>query len=124
MNKFSELAGQTLKSVEVNEDRDKILFVTTAGRQYRMFHFQDCCEQVSIEDICGDLSDLVGVPILKAEETSSDSADTYLPTPEYTDETSTWTFYNMATIKGYVTIRWFGTSNGYYSESVNFEEVE
>lgn len=74
-----------------------------------------CCENVCIEDIAGDVDDLVGAPLLMAEEVTSVAEE---------HESGTWTFYKFATINGFVTVRWLGTSNGYYSESVDFEEVE
>jgi hypothetical protein len=82
-----------------------------------MFHQQDCCESVLLEDIIGDVQDLIGSPILEAEETTDGGWD-----DEH--ESYTWTFYKLGTIKGHVNIRWFGSSNGYYSESVDFEKVE
>jgi hypothetical protein len=112
---FSDLVGLTLREVE--NKGDEVCFVSTGGRHFRLFHNQDCCEDVRVEDVTGNLEDLVGTPILKAEESSR------VATPEETSDSGTWTFYLLATIKGYVTIRWLGESNGYYSESVDFEEV-
>lgn len=114
---FSKLLGKTLKSVEQISD-EKLVFTTTEGEVYKMFHRQDCCEHVTIEDVCGDLQDLVGEPILLAEEVTSDKNPEGI-TKEY-QESFTWTFYKLATRKGYVDIRWYGESNGYYSESVDF----
>jgi len=65
----------------------------------------------------------VGSPLTLAEEsTSNTNPGDY--TPSRYQESFTWTFYRFATIKGYVDIRWLGESNGYYSESVGFVEME
>lgn len=118
---FTDLLGKTLAAVVVNENQDEIRFVTVSGDTYLMYHGQDCCERVGIESITGDLADLIGTPILKAEEATSGAAPADVKPPEYGyDDGVTWTFYKLATIRGYVDIRWLGESNGYYSESVDF----
>jgi hypothetical protein len=121
--KFASLIGKTLASVTVNEDQDEIRFVTNEGHTYLMYHSQSCCESVGIESITGDLTDLIGSPILKAEEATSDTRPESVPAPEWEPDSETWTFYKLATIKGYVDIRWHGASNGYYSESVDFAQM-
>jgi hypothetical protein len=120
---ISHLIGKTLVVVK-KEGTDRITFLTTEGEVYALYHSQDCCENVDIEDICGDLQDLVGTPILKAEEVTNSEKhpeDSPRGKEEYGYESFTWTFYHISTAKGTVTIRWFGQSNGYYSESVDFE---
>lgn len=132
---LKELIGKTLKSVTSNEDA--VHFITEDGEEYKLYHEQDCCEGVSIDDICGDLNDLIGSPILMAEEVSNEAfvkefEDSFTEVTDwgtrtnsendYYPESYTWTFYKFATIKGYVDIRWFGESNGYYSESVDFHK--
>jgi hypothetical protein len=117
---FADLLGKTLASVTVNEEKDEIRFVTAEGAVYLMHHDQDCCESVVVESVVGDLVDLIGTPILLAEESSSDTRPANVSAPQYEEDSETWTFYKLATIRGYVDIRWHGTSNGYYSESVDF----
>lgn len=118
---LKDLIGKTMTRVE-NVNNEELVFTTTEGRVYMLHHDQDCCETVTIESIVGDLSDLVGKPLLMAEEaTSNTHPDGYSPS-KY-EESFTWTFYKFATRKGYVDVRWFGESNGYYSENVDFSEV-
>ena len=101
----------------VTQDGTEMVFANET-ETFRFFHDQDCCESVSIEDIVGDLSDLVGEPLLMAEEVSGETPADF---DEGYHESVTWTFYKFATRKGYVDVRWLGESNGYYSESVDLE---
>ena len=116
---ISVLLGKTLRAIKGGKSSDSLTFVTDSGEVYLMEHQQDCCESVTIEDIAGDLQDLIGLPLLQAEEVSDHEPYDYDSRPD-TDNTCTWTFYKLATNKGRVTIRWYGTSNGYYSEEVSF----
>ena len=109
------LLGKTLTKIE-KKDNAELFFHTTDGEIYKMYHEQNCCESVEIEEVVGDLEDLVGSPITMAEETSQEGESDW--------GSQTWTFYKFATNNGYVTIRWLGESNGYYSESVDFVKVE
>ena len=133
---ISELVGKVLTDIKNNGN--ELIFVANDGTKCLMNHDQDCCESLSIDDINGDLNDLIGTPILKAEEVSNEDFEkewenSFTETTEWGDkktkdggyypESHTWTFYHLATIKGYVTIRWYGESNGSYSESVDFVKL-
>lgn len=110
--------GKQFFHIDKNVDCTEMLFYCSDGNIYKMFHEQDCCEDVNIEDIEGDLKDLLNTEILNAEEVTNSDPDH----SQY--ESVTWTFYKFATINDYVTIRWIGTSNGYYSESVSIKTVK
>ena len=105
----AEMQGQTF--TRVWSDMDTVTFENDEVR-YVLYHDQDCCESVTVEEIIGDLEDLEKWPLLISRE------DTNIDGPELNEENYTWTFYNFATFKGYVTIRFLGVSNGYYSEDV------
>ena len=121
--KFEDLVGCTITSIDgLTGGSGHVVLTLSDGRTADMWHRQDCCESVEIEDICGDVEDLIGSPIVMAEEVESNEPPAGLARDDggWHRESETWTFYKLATAKGYVTIRWYGTSNGYYSESVSF----
>lgn len=115
--KIEELLYKTFTSVRKDSFgcEDALIFENDV-QKYVFYHAQDCCESVTIEDITGELADLENVPILKAEEVVHTSEKNY--------DSETWTFYKFATNKGYVDVRWYGTSNGYYSEDVDLICIE
>ena len=122
--KFKALLGKTCEKIErIESDEDgngRIIFTAIGGHEYHLYHERDCCETVTIKDICGDIDDLMGAPIIEAEEVINKQREYE---EDHEDRTSTWTFYKLSTIKGSVTINFLGESNGYYCERVSFGEA-
>jgi hypothetical protein len=112
---LKDMIGKVFTSVTGSVGSGQIVFENDKER-FTFMHFQDCCESVEVNDIVGDLQDLVGTPILVAEEAVGGEVTGFKASESYT-----WTFYKFATFKGWVDIRWLGESNGYYSESVSLE---
>jgi len=115
---IESLIGEVLTHIDT-DDSDQILLTTESGRQILIHHYQDCCETVKIEDTEGKWHELIGKPILMAKHDVYPSGD---PPPEYQDSwtRTTLTFkVNDATVIS----KWIGESNGYYSESVDLEEI-
>ena len=120
MADVSSLLGRTLTKIDRTEHCgfDAIAWHCLDGTSWLMCYEPDCCASAYLDDVCGDFADLIGEPLVLAEETTSDgSRDQDRP------ESRTWTFYRFATVRGYVTLTWRGESNGYYSESISFVET-
>ena len=120
--------GKTIEHIKkiiactVHEE-DRLIFKLKTGETIVMEHEQECCEDVSIKDINGDLDDIINSPILSSEEYSKDYECCEYNILEsccecYGYNKLLWTFYKLSTIKGSVKIRWLGESNGYGSEKV------
>src|ERR1700693_1459423 len=95
LNCIEDLRGRTLSDVTATDD--EVIFTLFDGRKCKLYHDQDCCESVYIESIVGDLADLIGTPILMAEEVSSDDCPPLSP-DDAEWGSYTWTFYKFSTI--------------------------
>jgi hypothetical protein len=76
--------------------RKSNLVLTNTGQKYRMEHEWDVAGDAEVEDIVGDIQDLIGTPLLMVEEVSFDNE-----TPKgvkhqgIEDNSYTWTFINL-----------------------------
>lgn len=124
MADISDLLGKTL--VKIEKEKYQVVFYCSDGKSYKMFHYDACCEEVYLQDVIGNIDNLLNSTILMAEKVTSDSDVVSVEGLGSLSghESFTWTFYKLATIKGYVTLRWYGHSNGYYSEEVSFEAIQ
>jgi hypothetical protein len=111
---FQGIIGKTIEAVEgLDVDSELATFCFTDGTVFTMQHEPDCCETVRIASIDGDAAWLIGKPLVMAECVGNSDEP---PPAEGCDTSWAWSFLKFATNAGSVTVRWFGTSNGYYSE--------
>ena len=114
---FDDMLGRVVSHWDCTQDELVLHF--GENQRVRFCHDQDCCESVVIEDVCGDLDDLIGTPLVEAEVVYQTDEDPEAVPGDHADDSWTWSFYKFGTRRGSVTVRWFGTSNGFYSESVD-----
>lgn len=120
INRYTDhLMGKTIADIQgLKKDSECVQIHFTDGSYLSMYHDQDCCESVTLEDFDNDAETLIGSTMLKVEEcVSNENDEEFNPLADY-DYSYTWTFYTIFTSKGIMKLRWYGTSNGYYSEDV------
>lgn len=117
--------GQRIVKIETQSNKsydpdrvDRICFYCESGDVYDMYHNQDCCEDVRLEEGKEDLDKLLGEEILTAEvSTNCDGIND----TQYGKEL--WTYYKFTTAKGYTDLRWLGESDGNYAVDVNITQL-
>lgn len=114
--KIDEFVGEVLTHIDVNKANDEILLTTESGRQFVICHHQGCCENVNIVDTEGEWHTLIGKPILAAKHWECQSDTEYGGSA--TDTKLTFQVTDATVIN-----KWHGESNGYYSESVDLDEI-
>ena len=75
---IKEFVGMVFDRIDGDIGDDALVFHCSDGGRYVMGHVQSCSEHVDLNDVSGDLSYLIGTPILHAEEVSEDGeSDTW-----------------------------------------------
>jgi len=118
---FRGLIGKTILRIDgMEKGSDEIIFSCANDIKYRMIPDVSPTTvgfEVLLEDIVGDPADLTGRPVVMAMVTSNKRTGDDIAGSE------TWTFYSISTNYGTVVLRWYGNSNGNYSEAVTFERI-
>jgi len=103
--------------IDLGDDTfERIVFILNTGDAFVLHNASEgdygCDCSIKLIDIEGDLFDLIDRPLVVSEEASHHPE-------EGCCKSETWTYYRFATPKGFVSLRWHGSSNSYYSETVS-----
>jgi hypothetical protein len=118
---FFELKGQIVKEIIGLEKNSPEVHIVTNQTTYKLYHEQDCCESVFVENVIGDEKDILNEEIIFAEEdTGANDPDWY---GDNYNDCHTWTKYVLKTKNASLEFWFLGESNGYYNENVSIEKI-
>ena len=109
---LDDFVGQTFIAINGFKKHSECIEFISKSDVFFMKHQTMCCEEVSVEDICGEKEYLLGSDIITAEIVTNENES------EDGLEHQTWSFCKLSTNKGSVTLSWYGESNaGFYRET-------
>lgn len=122
VNTYTEFSGKTIQEIRgCKKHSDEVTIIFTDGSCLKFYHQQSCCETVLLEDFDTNPEYLINTNIIYIEERKySDSENAVKPLNDWA-ESYTWTFYIIKTSKFTMWMRWYGESNGWYSEEVDID---
>lgn len=122
VNIYTEFSGKTIQEIRgCKKHSDEVTIKFTDGSCLKFYHRQDCCETVLLEDFDVTPEDLVNANIISIEERISNSNENEIKPLNTWDQSYTWSFYVIKTSRFTMTMRWYGESNGWYSETVTID---
>lgn len=118
---YTEFSGKTIQEIRgCKKHSDEVTIIFTDGSCLKFYHQQDCCETVELED-CDIIPEwLVNSKIISVEERIFRSGEGVKPLNNWA-ESYTWSFYVIKTSSSTMVLRWYGESNGWYSETVDID---
>ena len=120
---YTEFSGKTIQEIRgCKKHSDEVTIKFTDGSCLKFYHQQDCCETVLLEDFDITPEWLIDSKIISVEERISRSEEGVKPLNNW-DESYTWSFYVIKTSSSTMVLRWYGTSNGWYSETVDIDHL-
>ena len=120
-NDFFTLKGQTIRKIIALSTGS--LKIVTDKYKYHLYHEQDCCENVRLVDVIGDVDIILNKEIIFAEEDSGAKDPEWHTSYDY-DCHHTWTKFVLGTKNANVEFWFLGESNGYYGESISIKVEE
>lgn len=117
---ISSLVGKTITSLYWDQYKSELTMIDSDGIHHSLGGISGDGGCVYVEDVNGNLDDLLNSPILMAEEKTAPA-----------DGSSIWSnyqdrhfFYEIATIKGAVHMRFFGEAGAYYAAEAWFHSYK